>query len=489
MTITAAYFDGETSRHCVVEVAHRNGMIELSGDMRRAFALREVRVLERATSRTRKVAFPDGAVLEVFDSPKFEAILTKMGYRDPAAIKMHHSWKLSLAAIVTLAFVMIPGYLYGLPAAANAVARRMPEGTQYSVGKRALDFLDKRAFSPSELPVERQLAIVNRFQSLKHPRQDVPKYEILFRKSRIGPNAFALPSGDIVMTDELVGLLGDDDAVMGVLAHELGHLQERHMLRRVIQGSVVGLVTLVLFGDASSVVSAAPTAMLDMKYSRDAEREADDYAIAMMQANDISLDGLKLTFDKLGKKSPQMSSYLSTHPATAERLERIALAESKSPKKASSVRTEVTTTAASAVAAAPPIAAASSNDAVAATPPAPAPALANPVVNTAPIFGEWKPDVEEWLKAGRQKGVKPDEEGRLRQQLSKSSLTFKSANAVHFNFSDRPNGDFPYQAKSENNGCFDLSIAQLGDYWACVSGSVMVLQNQKTGEAEHYVRR
>ena len=84
---------------------------------------------------------------------------------------------------------------------------------------------------------------------------------------------------------------------------------------------------MVLFGDVSSIVTAIPTTMLDMKYSRDAEREADDYAIAMMKANGIGMDGLKLTFEKLGKKSGEMNAYLSSHPPAKERMDRVKQAE------------------------------------------------------------------------------------------------------------------------------------------------------------------
>lgn len=49
---------------------------------------------------------------------------------------------------------------------------------------------------------------------------------------QIGANAFALPDGTLVVTDELVELAGDnDDEVLAVLAHELGHIHERHGLR------------------------------------------------------------------------------------------------------------------------------------------------------------------------------------------------------------------------------------------------------------------
>lgn len=327
MGIPAIYFDSRTSRRHAVELLHHNGVIVITGDIQRTCLIADVQVPERLRSSSRKLTFADGAYLEVTDGAGFDELLAAIQHRDPIAVRMQRSWRgILLACCVTLA-VLVLGYLYGLPAASEAIAKRLPEEAQLAIGRETLAFLDKNILKPSELSAEHQQAIVDRFKTLALPRDGIPTHEILFRKSKIGPNAFALPSGQIIMTDEMVTLLGNDDAVMGVLAHELGHLHERHLLRRIIQGSVVGLAMTLLFGDASSIVAAIPTVMLDLKYSRDAEREADDYAIAMLKANGISLSGLSLTFEKLGEKSVELNAYLSSHPPETERIDRIKKAE------------------------------------------------------------------------------------------------------------------------------------------------------------------
>lgn len=148
---------------------------------------------------------------------------------------------------------------------------------------------------------------------------------MVFRKSRIGPNAFALPSGDIVLTDEMVALLGDDGAVMATLAHELGHLHGRHLTRRLVQGSIVAAAGMVLYGDASSLVAGLPALALDLRHSRDAEREADDYAVALLERNGLPLAHLERVFAALHglEKEARVPAYLSSHPDTAERLARV----------------------------------------------------------------------------------------------------------------------------------------------------------------------
>ena len=67
-------------------------------------------------------------------------------------------------------------------------------------------------------------------------------YVLEFRKSpAVGPNAFALPGGTVVLLDELVAAAAHDDEIAAVLAHEIGHLHGRHTMRHVLQTSVAGV--------------------------------------------------------------------------------------------------------------------------------------------------------------------------------------------------------------------------------------------------------
>jgi len=206
------------------------------------------------------------------------------------------------------------------------IARSLPPSVEQRIGAGTLKFLDTHILSPTRLTFSRREAITARFRALTAEVEGVPHYELIFRKSRIGPNALALPSGQIVLTDDIVQLLDDDDAIMGVLAHELGHVHEHHFMRRLIQSSAIGALATALFGDVSSVIANIPTVLLDLKYSRDVEREADDYALALFKANGISREKLAYVFRKLGEKEVaggDIPAYLSSPPANAERINRI----------------------------------------------------------------------------------------------------------------------------------------------------------------------
>lgn len=323
MAIPATYFDGKTSRGHSVKLSVQSGMAIIGGDVQRQCPLLELHVSERMRNAGRKVTFPDGAYLEIDDSTAFDKLLDETGHRDSFVVRLQQSGRGALVACAVTVTVLLMGYLYGLPVIAKLAAKLLPPAVERAIGRETLHFLDSRMLAPTGLPVEQRKAIIAHFASLAPLHPDSPRYEIVFRKSRVGPNAFALPSGQIVLTDDIVALMGDGDGLMGILAHELGHLHEHHLTRQIIQTSAVGAVTAALFGDVSSLVAGIPTMMLYMKYSRDAEREADDYAVAMLKVNDISPMTLASAFEKLEQKTGRPSPYLSTHPPADERIERI----------------------------------------------------------------------------------------------------------------------------------------------------------------------
>lgn len=322
--LAARYFDGKTSRLHRVTLTVTDGMAHLSGDVARSTPLAGLRVSERARHAARKVSFEDGAWLEVDDRAAFDQLLAATGHRDSHVVRAQQSWRGVLLALALTVVVLASSYLYLLPAAASWVASILPVAVERQLGQGVLDLFDKKILAPTRLPAARQDQLRRQFAAMTAPEADAPSWTLVFRSSRIGPNAFALPSGDIVMTDQLVALLGDDQAVMGVLAHELGHLHRRHLTRRLVQSSAVAATTWLIFGDVSALLTALPTVALDMKYSRDAEYEADDYAVSMLRHNGIHPEHMAQSFIKLAKASGDDGpSYLSSHPATDERIARI----------------------------------------------------------------------------------------------------------------------------------------------------------------------
>lgn len=298
--IAAIYFDGQTTcRHPVTLMMHR-GVVAISGDgVRRSMKLSGMQVSEPLEHAPRILRFPDGAFIEV-EYRNLPRLMAKNGYRDSWVVRCQQQWAWSLCALIAVIALLMSAYQWGLPWAVDQAANRMPVSMEKKIGDEGLRLIDARYMRPSRLDPAEQERLRALFAALKHPQAAATPYRIEFRHSRAGPNAFALPNGVIIMTDQLVDLAPNDNAILAVLAHELGHLQRRHSLRRLMQALGVGVAVNLMIGDVSSVLAAVPTFLLDQKYSRDFEREADRYAIAMMQANGLPLSPMAELFERMG---------------------------------------------------------------------------------------------------------------------------------------------------------------------------------------------
>lgn len=344
--IPAFFYDGLSSRRHPVQLLFHRGVLALTGEgVRRSVRLSRVGVSEPLEHAPRVLTLPDGGRVECSD-PELARLLRKNGYREPRIVGWQRHWLRSLVSLVAAVVVLVAGYHWGLPAAADRIARALPDTVAQRIGDEQMALIDGRILQPSRLPAERQAVLRQRFGDMRRPGQGAAKYRIEFRQSNMGPNAFALANGVIVMTDELVALAPSDEAVLGVLAHELGHIEQRHALRGLVQTVGVGVVINLLIGDVSTALVAVPALLLNQKYSRDFEREADGYAIAMMQASRLPMAPMAELFSRMaaagrGDKSDRGhaghehdddedgagSEYLSSHPADAARIRRFRQAD------------------------------------------------------------------------------------------------------------------------------------------------------------------
>ena len=330
--LAAVYFDGMTSRRHLVTLTVGDGIAHICGDVERECPLAALRVSEASRYGARIVTFPDNAYLEIEDRAAFDRLLSSTGHQASLVSRMQQSWRATLLSAAGMAVLLVLLWRFALPVLADVVAVALPASVEQALGNRVLQEMDQRYLSRSTLSEADQQRIDRQFAQLAAVAEGAPPYRLLFRKSRIGPNALALPSGQIVLTDELVQLLADDsEALMGVLAHELGHLQRRHLIRRIVHGAATGAAAMALFGDASAMLATVPALLLDLKYSREAEIEADDFAASLMQAAGLDAGRLALALERLASDGESTSAYLSSHPATAERVARIRSRRGRGP--------------------------------------------------------------------------------------------------------------------------------------------------------------
>lgn len=128
------------------------------------------------------------------------------------------------------------------------------------LGRGALQGLDYAVFEPSRLGPDVQRRLRATFAELVAAAEPETAVRLEFRSGRaMGPNALALPSGIIVVTDELVALAASDQEILAVLAHELGHIEARHAVRSALQNSITPVLVATVTGDLTSVTALSAT--------------------------------------------------------------------------------------------------------------------------------------------------------------------------------------------------------------------------------------
>ncbi|MSP82368.1 MAG: M48 family metallopeptidase [Alphaproteobacteria bacterium] len=135
-------------------------------------------------------------------------------------------------------------------------------------------------------------------------------------------NAFALPGGRIVLMSSLLFDMRGPDELGGVLAHEIGHVRERHGMQSVIEQIGLDAFLSLVFGGGGlgSVGEAGSGLLVGLAYSRRHEREADLIALDVLRAAGMRAGGLVAFFERM-EGSDEGPTFLSSHPATAERKE------------------------------------------------------------------------------------------------------------------------------------------------------------------------
>ena len=337
----AGYYDGKVSTRSQVSLISDNHTLTIVGDgIHQIYKLDEVRVSDKIGSARRNILLPDGGLCD----PASQALANdlerpqKRGHANNITHKLEINLHYALAALLLTALLVFAFIRFGVPPLSKYVAFAIPPSTENMLGKHTLETLDTLVYKPSKLNQERRKQLTARFKQVSAAIPGTEQCRLEFRSGEsVGANAMALPSGIVVVTDDLVALSKNDDELAGVMAHELGHVLHRHILRHSLQSSITGLLIATLTGDitsATSISASLPTALVNASYSRDFEREADDMAISYMKKSAIPVSRYADILARLqsqldGKKGSKnkdelpFKNYLSTHPETTERIKRV----------------------------------------------------------------------------------------------------------------------------------------------------------------------
>ncbi len=334
---------------------------EIDGEAEhRRIALSDIKVSERFSRATRNVQMADGSVLEIDDGKQLSRVMAAAGKPDTTVTRWQQSWRMVIASLLISIVLIAAAYMWLLPVAANQIARRVPTSWTEALDTVVIGQLKAQdSLQSTALTADEQARLSARFEAVVASVPNAPKVKVYFFKMGSLPNAFALPGGSIVFLDGLVKLAPDDDALVGVFAHELGHVQHRHGLQILLRSAAISGVAAWYFGDFTTLANAAIVAS-QLKYSRDFETEADDTAIELMRTHQIDTKSLVTLFrrmrdhrdpdasvapekksdvagdeassaphDRKAKGVFSIPEFLSTHPDIDRRIDRFSAASKK----------------------------------------------------------------------------------------------------------------------------------------------------------------
>ncbi len=336
--LDALWYDGRQAEGLAVRVRRDGPRLQLDdghGGLHEV-ELHRVQWPERTRHGQRVAHLPGGGSLVFAEAAAFDAWRQATGHRESWVVRAQQHWRATFTAVLALVVLVAGGYVWGVPWAAGRIVAAMPAEADAAIGNFALDQLREGLVAPTKSAPEVQTRWRERLAealaaAYPDPADRTPWTLHVVGGGRLGANAVALPGGHILITDELLALLdGADDAVLGVLAHEYGHVRRQHGLNALVRLGLVSAATSVALGDFSTVLAGVPALLAHLGYSRDAEREADADAALVLRAAGRSPEAMVTLFERMAAKQKEKKGEdrtggslpiaFASHPADAERI-------------------------------------------------------------------------------------------------------------------------------------------------------------------------
>lgn len=331
----ATFYDGQTSLSQRVTLSIDGNHLRIAGhSQHHCYPLKKLHLSPPLGTMKRVLQCPDGCRCELDNCELCEALEKTL--RPNRVLNIIHRWensiKLAGTALLIATLTVWLFISYGIPILAKQATVMIPPTIEIRTGEETLALLDHGLFHPSETSVERQQQLTACFHDILDKLGNERPYQLLFRSSpALGANAFALPGGTVILTDDLIELAQSDEELIAIMAHEIGHIKARHALRMVVQNTSAGFLVAALTGDLMSTTSlsaALPSVFVEAKFSRDMEREADRYAVHYLAEQQIPLHFFADILnrlqnhhmpDKNSSRTENWIHYIESHPTTVER--------------------------------------------------------------------------------------------------------------------------------------------------------------------------
>jgi Zn-dependent protease with chaperone function len=339
------YTSGSAARISAVFSTNDMGRyaIELEDGSVHRGELSHLQVSERLGNVERKLRLEDGSLFTTLDNDNIDFIFQETQKINGFIHHLETNMKWILVAVVVTMMSGFSFFKWGIPWASHKIAHALPYETNELIASGSMDFLDKYLFDKSEVPKEKQIELRTHFKNklaiLSFSEEREITYKLHFRSWTMQgqeiPNALALPSGDIIVTDKFLDLANSQDEIDSVLLHEMGHIVHRHSLEMLIEGTFITVIVMLLTGDGTGLGDMGiglGSALVSSAYSRGHESEADIYAFEKMLKIGIDPKSFSTIMERLivhmdpehnqtKESNDEFLDYFSSHPNTSERIE------------------------------------------------------------------------------------------------------------------------------------------------------------------------
>lgn len=303
--------DGQSARLTAVHLSLDGKNLRISGeDIRETWRVRSLRIWSEGgdspliIGQRRRDA-------RIMIAPEDRAALTRWlpGLLDGRR-RRRGTWMLG-SSLTAMAASLVGFMFIGLPALSGPLAEQVPLEVETRLGERSNAFVGMFSHE-CEASEEARTALAA--LSAAFGEVSGSEFELDMRVIDADfPNAFAMPGGQIVITDELIELMRSPEELAGVLAHESAHVAQRHVMAAQLREMGFGMMLDFLLGGSTGAgqeLARAGASLESLRHSRDAELEADELALAYLDELDFDPQGLASFFETL-------NAYIETQAAAS----------------------------------------------------------------------------------------------------------------------------------------------------------------------------
>ncbi|MCX8124425.1 MAG: M48 family metallopeptidase [Spirochaetes bacterium] len=328
----ALYTKGSSASYTATLRYFDNGdiIIETETGIIKKNNISSLKILPRVANTQRQIFLPDGDVFTTFDNDAVDTMIARIlpQQKGSMASLLYYleSHIAAIAGLIAVSIIIVFIFIkFIFPTIVTHIAYSIPLPTIKLISEKTIEYLDNQFFTKTQLSHTRIQNITAQYREFINslPQKNEYPFNIVFRNSRfIGPNAFALPDGTIIITDDFVNIIHHKHELVTIFAHEVAHVVYRHGVRNILLNSGLFVIAIAIAGDVVSTTTIGlPLLLIHNGYSRQFERQADVFAVEYCKKHHISGKHFINLYKRLQQKIPtNVPSLLSTHPADEERI-------------------------------------------------------------------------------------------------------------------------------------------------------------------------